>query len=40
MSQWSEQAGGLEKDGEWVEKGGLVMDVHEANAEIEESPAK
>ena len=40
MSGWTEQAGGLVKDGEWVERDGLVKDVHEANTADEEPSTK
>jgi hypothetical protein len=40
VSGWTEQADGLAKDGQWVEKDGLVKDVHEANSAGEEPPSR
>jgi hypothetical protein len=38
VSECTDQADGLVKDGQWVEKDGLVHDIHEANADTERPP--
>lgn len=38
MSHWTKQAGGLAKDGEWVEEDGVVHDIHEANSTSAQQP--
>jgi hypothetical protein len=40
VNGWSKQADGLAKDGEWVERGGVVHDIHEANDQTERPPEK